>query len=188
MKKLVGVAALALFVAVPAYGATATFGDIVNDVLPGTDVILSIAVAVDTLTGFQGVDMVVGWKEAGDLTFAYDAGFIAAMNANLVDPPYDDLFSPPYTNDVTIGGTSSTDVGTSIVVGQATFKTAGLAVGIYYADVDPTAAGDDGWSMLSLGAETEPISGRGEVRIIPEPASLMLLGLGAAVGFRRRRA
>ena len=186
MKKLVGVAALALFIAVPAYGGIATFGDVQNDVLAGTDAILNVTIAVETLAAFDGVDCIVGWHEAGDLTFEYHPDFIAATMIQL-PPAYDE--HAYYMNDAKLGGTqfgAPISDTTPILMGTVTLETDGLAVGNYIVEIN--YAEDGNYSKLGLAGVTEELNGSGYVRVVPEPASLMLLGLGAAVGLRRRRA
>ncbi|MCP4593615.1 MAG: PEP-CTERM sorting domain-containing protein [bacterium] len=186
MKNLVGIAACALLVAVPAFGdATATFTDVQNDVVAGTDVILDLTVTVGGLAEFDGVDCILGWHQAGDLTFDYSQTF--KDNTLIQSGPTYDTLAGFYTNDAKLGGTQfGSAIGSTILVGQATFKTDGLAPGDYLVEINPTE--DSGYSAIGLLGNTEPLSGSGFVTVIPEPASLMLLGLGAAVGLRRRRA
>ena len=148
-----------------ASGATATFepSDVV--VAPGDPAVFDVTVAVDELTEFQGVDLLLGWDEPGDLTFSYSDEFRDAMAAFVVDPPQHG--TGYYTNDVYVGGSNTTPVGTSVLVGAVTLDTTGLSAGTYDVRIDATT--DQGFCVLSVGSLTEGIFGSATVTVTTGP-------------------
>jgi hypothetical protein len=71
------------------------------------------------------------------------------------------------------------------LLGTLTISTAGLEPGEYYVGID--ADRDGGQSLLTAGTSSEPLYGAGKVRVIPEPATIILLGFGGYLSFARRR-
>lgn len=190
MKNLICIAAVALM-AVPALGAVATFESFGGDT-PGTDTftdvagvpaVFDISVTTDELTEMDTVQLLIGWNESNDVTFEYSEEFNTKMGLYVMDPVYD---PPPghHNKDVLTSGVNFGDVGTSILVGTLTLDTTGLLEGFYDVVIDGL---NDSKSKVSRGADKEPVVGGGTIHIIPEPASLMLLGLGASAFLRRRR-
>jgi hypothetical protein len=68
-------------------------------------------------------------------------------------------------------------------VGAITLDASGLSPGDYEVFVDSDL--DFGTSSLGLGTAGEPLFGSAVVRVLPEPATLALLGVGASVCGRR---
>ncbi len=183
------IAVVTLCVAATAFGGTAIFTDIQNDVFPGTPAILQLSVEADVLSNIDTVDLVMGWNLDNDLTFEYDDGFRIAMNTFLADPPVYDFWDV-YTNEVYVSGAAQYGIGgTSIVVGQLTVDTTGFAWEDRYYNITIDGDADGGLSTLAFAGESENVLGVGAlVHVIPEPTSFAaLLGLGALAGLRRRR-
>jgi|GEM_PF-2524140 len=69
------------------------------------------------------------------------------------------------------------------LLGTLTVDAASLAPGDYAVVIDPDR--DTGFSALTTPFGEEPISGVGIVRVVPEPASLILLGIGGFCAYLR---
>jgi hypothetical protein len=184
MKSVMTIAAVALMFAGTAFGVgTVTFTDVQNGVTAGTPVILNVTVSSTNPNGFDSLDLFLGWAQSKDVSFAFSSAFTTAMSGGSVFGP--SYGNGVYTKDVYVGGANDNgSVGQSLLIGQLTLQTTGLADGTY-----PVLANGAN-SMLHLAGADELVNdGQGLARIItPEPASLMLLGLGAAATLRRRRA
>ncbi len=176
MRKVAVSMMLVAFAATSALGSVATFTDATG--LPGETVQLAISVGTNADTGFDSADVVIG----GDLafTFDYDPAWTAAFAST---------FAPAaigiYTNDVYVGGGNPTAVASPIALGMITTTIpAGAMDGdTYDFYINPDM---DGFSALGAGGVPEALAGMGTVTVVPEPATIALLGLGA-VGLLRRR-
>lgn len=167
MKKLLFLTALGFWTAAPALGAKATFDPATRVVAQGDSVGFDVSVDLEQslLTAYTGVDLLVGWDQAGDVTFEYSRQFRDAMNLAVLDPPMYDRGH--YTNDAQIGGASSSPLDHVLLVGRVVLHTTGMAPGEYEVRID--ANRDGGISQLSFGSEREPVFGRGTVQITAGP-------------------
>jgi hypothetical protein len=192
MKNLMAMATAVLLTASTVFGGSATFvatspGSDTVLLNSGTPATLDVTVATASLPNIDSVDLVIGWNRTQDLTFAYSAAFVAAMTTYLQNPPYDEsLYPAGYTNSMYMSGAKNGGIGaTSILVGTLTLQTTGLALGDYPVTVSYAT---DTTSQLAYQGTNDSLNGTGTIHVVPEPASLMLLGLSAAAGLRRRRA
>lgn len=169
-----------------AFAGLATFSPSPQDNIPeGTATVsMDLTVTAEVLQNFDGADILL--NSDVPFTFAYSDGFKAAANAFVLDPGVP-LNQGIRANDLYIAGLATTvgALGTSINVGTVTFDSSALTPGTYSILVSSDA--DNGISFLGRGgATTEGLTGSGSFTVIPEPASLGLLGLGA-LGLLRRR-
>jgi len=182
MTRLKCITIMLLSVSPVALGATATFHPWhdVDSVLPGTDMIFDITVAVESLSGFDWADIIIGMDEAdADISFQYSGEWNAAF-ANVSPITYD---TGLYAQDVFAGGNNPVSVGTGLALGRATIDTSGLSEGTYLVVISSDI---DGTSALGLDLQAEGLYGTGPFRVVPEPSSLLIVIGGAVLSCRRR--
>jgi hypothetical protein len=178
--------------ATSALGATVTFapnpfGSDAVDVttLPGEvkfDLLVSGINPVNgALGGLSSIDVIVGG--AGPLTmnaFDYSANFVAGA----LLPPLTPAPIGVYTNDLYFGGAQKPDGRPGGPIYNLGTLTVGVPVGTALGDYNFGVDSDfDGFSNLN---GIEGLTGLGTVHVVPEPATLGLLALGA-LGLIRRR-
>ena len=183
MERVLVIVAVALCAAGPAFGdATATFSPQVVNVPAGS--LASFEVTVASGVGdFDSADLVIGAADVAGVSFVYSSDWTSAFDTTSLPEYATSTYGYDYL--VGVGGSNPTSVGASLLVGTVTFDTTGMAVGDYPVRIDFGL--DSGASTLGLGGVGEPVYGVGTIHI-PEPASLMLLGMGAVAALRRRRA
>ena len=169
-----------------ALGGLANFSPSAVEVTPGTPVVMEITLqATGVVTMITDGDILIVSNDV-DFLFAYSDDFLAAMQ--YVSPICaGEIYVP---GQCLVGGSNTTvGAGTTLSLGRITVDTSSLPNGTYHIAVD---SGIDGFSGIFRGLPGQPfvsesLSGGGTITVvIPEPATLSLLGIGL-LGLIHRR-
>ena len=182
MRKVAASLVCLAFASSAALGGIVTFDPEKATVQPSEAAVYDIIVSSSDLGEFDTVAMVLGTDDP--LAFSFDY----AISFRYSHYPPARFFI--YTNDINFGGNNFNLWTAPLLVGTLTIDTTGLAEGNYSFGVSSSEEANRvgvGLSALGAGFNTEPLEGVGLLNIVPEPATLALLGVGSVALLRRRR-
>jgi hypothetical protein len=182
MKRIAAVLLVLTFGGASAFGGVVEFSPDPLDLMVSGPMTGSLDVTVTGVGQFDSLDMVIGSDDFTITGFTYDA----AIDLDSTTAPY--MGVGLYTaSDVWIGGFNDAGhvSGPTMLVGTVDVDLTGLPEGTYEIEVSATRDGDiSGLGVPGVGFDG--LAGIGIVNVVPEPATLGLLGL-ASLGFLRRR-
>jgi len=185
MRKVV--ALLAVVVTSSAYGGVVTFSpaEVTIDLPVLTTGALDVGVHQGALGPIQTVDLYIGSSSVNLTGFTFDPAFVSATAFR--SGPLLDTLQPIYSQSLYIGGFLNAPVASFDPIGRMTIDAAGLPVGDYVLGVNSvTDQQRSAFGMPDGETIDNSLIGSAIVHVVPEPATLSLLGLGL-LGFLRRR-
>lgn len=177
-----------------AWAGSVGFGGSPQNILvdSGVPAVFEVSVSATDLAEFDSISLLIGSDDgltisAGNWT--YDPAFVARLSGAPTPPGAFGVFPA----DLNVGGSdfSAPLFAAPLVIGTLSIPTQGLAEGTYEVFVNSSV--EEGLlgfalSVAAAGFTQEGLAGVGTVNIVPEPATLVMLGMGGlAAAYRRRK-
>lgn len=195
MKKGLGAVAVLALATSSAMAGTVSFSG-PSTITPGTDATFQVSVSATSLSSFDTVNVIIGSLDGLGLNFVLDPAFVASTTLPPPVPAEQGIYAAtdPAAHDIGFGGNnfSASPWAAPLLIGTLTVTTSGLAQGATATiGVDPVLEANLVGSAISLvgsGANQDPLSGSVTINVVPEPATMLLLGIGGLFAARRRLA
>jgi len=188
MKRFAAMLAIVGFVATTSVAGVVEFDPAFSEVQPGTasvDIQVRISDLATTGGEFDNLTIVFGSDSLTFDSFVYDPAYVAATLFRTDPIDTETIFLPVEFNSGIVGGFGLTPLTAPTLIGTLTVNlpnTAGAGSEFnYFVDFSL-----DGASTAGLGGESDGLTGAGSISVVPEPATLCLLGIGAVSLLRRR--
>jgi hypothetical protein len=165
-----------------------SFDPAVADVLSGQPAVFAVGVEPTNAGVFDGVSLLVGSDTPGlAMSFEYDPAFVASASF----PPKPTSAFELFPSDLNFGGFRSAGWLPPLLVGALSIDTTGLALGEYEIFVsNERELNLVGAKLSQIKFEfsgIEGLEGSAIFHVVPEPATLALLGIGGIAALLRRR-
>lgn len=183
MKNVAAVLAVVLFTGSSAFAGVITFGTgdtiVIDRGVDPTNFSIDLTVTAQDAASFAGADVIVGSDNLAMTGFAwgFDPGGFAT-----IDPPNSGFYASQIGFGFFQPGATNA---APFLLGTLQVETVGLVDGFYAININADL--DSGRSALQISTGTEGLFGTAVVHIVPEPATLSLLALGAIGLISRRR-
>lgn len=188
------VAALALATS-SAFAGTVSFSG-PTTITPGTDAQYQVSVSATSLSSFDTVNLIIGSLDGLGLSFDFDPSFLATTTLVPAAPAEQGIYQAfsPTAHDIGAGGNRLPPAAgwtAPLLVGTLTVATSVLAPGATTTvGVDSQFEADNfgaAFSLAASGVNQDPLSGSVLIEVVPEPVTMLLLGIGGLAMAARRR-
>ena len=197
MKKVFGLWCVVAFASSTAFGGTVSFTDpsspslgdpTILELQPGMSGTYDIWITASSNDPFASADIIFATTSGlvyNQTSWTFSQAFIDATFSRGTSLP-DQIVG---AFEFKVGGSGLTN-GMSIpmLIGTLTIMApSDIALGDYEIFVDNSQEANGVSKVGAIGFAADPLSGLGAVRVTPEPATLVLLGIGGVAALRRRR-